>query len=630
MVSCSESEFNTSRIPSLHKRYLFVPTTSMSFDAQPSTQRIDVESEQTDWILNIPVDWVKADQMSGNSSASLEISTLLNNSADTSRVCVASISSNVSDWNRSFPITITQEKNSPYITCSDNSIVFSAVKQSSSITVSTNAEYTVENTGSSWLHIDSFSPNEVRFSVDENNTGTERNAILTLKAKSYPGTSISITVRQKIANITTTKEKLYFGHNGSSQQVDIESEASWTATSTSWVSVSPTSGNAGKTNVTISVPNNASVNSRSGSVYFNIAGNNNIEVPIMQEGVTLNVSQTNIAFTSFGGSQYLSVDSNDKWTIKEKPDWVYVDKNSAEGNATVQISTEENNTTKEKNGNIIIATDDGVTSKTIHVKQGAKTVDYGDASLVYGYAASTQTISFTTDGNWSLTKDADWITVDRTSGSGSSVLKISVAENTTLDKRNGRIVLNIAGEVFTITVFQECKYLNISSDAFHFTSQVGYTNVSITSNTNWNARAKDKPNWLIVTPSSGSKNADITIGVSENNTPDQRIGVVEVEIPNIRTYLINITQDGKYIKTDKSSVEFTSSGGSIVLNVTTDGTFEVSKSGNWFGYTRNENTITIVAPSNNTGAERTGSINFILTNLSSGAYTLKVNVKQKK
>lgn len=628
VASCTESEYDGTRKPSLNRRYLNVSENSLTFDAQPSTKKISIESDQTDWQISIPADWVTANQTSGNTSMSVDFSAQLNNSADESRVCIATISSNVNDWSRSFPVTITQEKNIPYIIVSEKDIVCNALKQQKSISVNANTEYVIDNTASSWLHVEAIAGDEVKINIDENNSGEERNAVLTFKAKAYSGVSTTVSIRQKIANITSTKETLTFGHASSSQTIQIESEASWSASSTSWLSVSPSSGSAGKTEVTVSVPRNASVNSRSGSVYFNIAGNNNIEVPVMQEGVTLSVSPADIAFTSFGGSQTLAVESNDKWTIKEKSEWISADKSSGDGNATIEISVAENNTTNEKSGVITIVTDDGVTSKTIHVKQGAKTVEYGDATLEYGYATGTQSISFTTDGNWLLTKNADWFSIDRTSGSGSATLNITVEDNNTLENRYGSIRLNIAGEVFTITVIQECKYLNISSDAFHFTSQVGHTTVAISSNTNWNARVKDKPNWLIVTPSSGSKNADITIGVSENNTPDQRTGVVEVEIPNVRTYLIDITQDGKYIKADKSSVEFTSSGGTMVLNVTTDGTFEVSKSGNWFGYTRNGNAITIVAPSNNTGAERTGSINLTLTNLSSGAYTLKVDVKQ--
>lgn len=628
MISCSESEFDTSRIPSLNRRYLFVPTTSMSFDAQPSTQKINVESDQTDWTLNIPVDWVRSNQVSGNSSASLEISALLNNSADTSRVCVASISSNVSDWNRSFPITITQKKNAPYIIASDNNFVFSAIKQSSSIEVNTNTEFSLENTGSSWLHIDSFSSSEVRFSVDENNTGAERNAILTIKAKSYPGTSTSINVRQKIANISSTEKKLTFGHNASSQQVDIESEASWTATSTSWVSVSPKSGVAGKTTVTISVPNNASTNSRTASVYFNIAGNNNVEVPIEQEGVTLSASQNTVSFNSYGGEKSLTIQSNDSWQVVSKPEWVNISTTLGNGNGTIQISTSENNTTTAKRGEIVITSKDDVASVTILVEQEAKYVDYSDATLTYGYNPGSQQISFKTNGNWSLTKEGDWFSVDKATGSGDATLVITVEENTSADSREGTISLLIVDKVFIIRILQECKYLSLSSSGFTFSADSGNTKLTVESNTQWTARIIDGDDWLSVSPTGGNNNAELTINVTENKTIAARSGKIELEIPNVRTYIIDVLQNRRYIKTDMSSIDFLQSGGQISFNVISDGEYTISRIGSWFGYTKSGNVITIVAQENTTGQQQTGALTISLMGLVGGEYTIMIPVTQ--
>lgn len=628
LISCSESEFNTSRTPLLNKRYLFVPTTSLSFDAKPSTQKIGVESDQTDWILNIPVDWVKSNQMNGNSSASLEFSTLLNNSADTSRVCVASISSNVSDWNRSFPITITQKKNNPYIIVSDNSTILSATKQSAYITVSTNTEYTVENTGSSWLHIDSFSSSGVQFSVDENNSGTEREAILTLKAKSYPGTSTAITIRQKIANISSTKEKLTFEHKGSSQTVEIESEVAWKAMSTSWVSVSPMTGEAGKTEVKISVPNNASVKGRTGSVYFNVAEGNYVEIPIEQGGVTLDVSNTTASFDSFGGTQSVTITSNETWQVTSKPDWADLSNTKGEGNGDIQITISENNTTTTKNGDIVITTIDKVTSKTIHVTQNAKHVEYKDATLSYGYNASSQTVSFTTDGNWTLTKDANWFSVDKTSGSGSATLSITVEENNTTASRSGNILLTIAGQPYSITVNQNCKYLTLSSSAFTFSADAGSTKLSIGSNSQWTAKVTEGAEWLSVTPTNGTNNADMTINVSENKTIAARSGRIEIAMPDVQTYIVEVTQNRRYIKTDMASVDLLQSGGQISFNVITDGEYVVSRVGSWFGFTKSGNVITIVAQENTTGQKRSGALMLSLVGLVDGEYSLMIPVCQ--
>lgn len=628
MISCSESEFSTSRTPSLSRRYLYVPTTTLSFEAQPSTKKINIESDQTDWTLNIPVNWIKSNQMNGNSSASIDLTTQLNNSADTTRVCVATISSDVNDWNRSFPLTITQNKNNPYIDLGVNSIVCTAAMQSATISVNTNTEFSVDNTGSSWLHIESISADEIRFSVDENNTGVERNAYLTLKAKSYPGTTASINIRQKIAHITATENKLTFGHNSSSQSVVVESEVSWAATSTGWISVSPKTGQAGGVTVTISVPNNASTKSRTGSVYFNIADNNNIEIPVEQEGVTLSASQNSISFNSYGGNIPLTITSNDSWQVTSKPEWVNINTMSGNGNATIEVSTIENNTTSSKSGSIVISSKDNVTSVAISVEQVGKHVDYSDVTLTYSYNAGSQDVSFTTDGNWTLTKDAEWISVDKTSGSGSATLKINVEENNQTESREGLITLLIAGEPFKILVHQNCKYITLSSTGFTFSADPGTTTLTLESNTQWTTKVIDGGDWMSVSPVTGNNNAELTINVLENKTIAPRSGKIEVEIPNVQTYIVDIVQNRRYIKPDMTSIDFLKSGGQISFNVTTDGTYEVSKIGSWFGFVKSGDCITVIAQENTNSESRTGAIVLKMTNLEGGGYSVMIPVTQ--
>ena len=628
LAGCSESNYDGTRTPSLNMRYLYVPTSSLSFAAQPSSKQVRIESEQTDWQISIPATWVSVNPSSGNTSASVDFATELNKSADISRVCVATVASNVSDWSRSFPITITQGKNSPYITLTGNSVSCSALQQSLTIELDANTEYTIVNTAESWLHIDSYDATAVKISVDENNTDDERIAVLTLKAKSYTGVSAVISVRQKKANIISTLEKITFGHSSSSQTLEVESEASWNASSTNWISVSPLSGVAGKTTVTISVPANASVNSRNGSVYFTIAGNNSVEVPVEQEGVFLNISAENISFDSFGTQQSLEIESNDSWSVTAKPEWVNIDITSGDRNAALRISAFENNSTSERNGSIIVATDNDVVSREIIISQAAKHVDYSDVTLTYGYAQGSQNISFTTDGNWSLTKDADWFSVNRTSGSGSATLTITVEENNTLDTRDGQISLLIADQSYTIAIHQECKYLTLSSSAFTFEAPASSVKVSISSNTDWIGKIKEGSEWITITPTSGTNNADIVINVAENNTANNRSGKIEIEIPNVHTYIVDILQNRKYIKTDMTSVNFLKSGGQISFNVTSNGTYEVSKIGTWFGYIRSGDVITVVASENDTGTARAGAIKLTLTNIE-GSYSLIVPVIQE-
>lgn len=627
-AGCSESTYDGTRAPSLNRRYLYVPVSTLNFGAQPSSRKVSIESEQTDWNISVPADWLSLSQGSGATSASVEFTAEVNKSADISRVCVATISSDVTDYSRSFPITVTQGKNSPYITLADNSLSCSALQQSLTLDVSANTGYTIQNTAESWLHVDSYDDSAVRLSVDENDTGKERSAVLTLKANSYNGVSASIGIRQKIANITSTSGNLYFGHNGASQTIDIQSEASWTATSTSWISVSPLSGKAGKTQVTISVPGNASVLGRDGSVYFTVSDDNRVEVPVVQEGVTLSLSPEDITFSSFVGSQSIAVESNERWTVTAKPDWITLDKTSGTGNASLQATVTENNTTSERRGEITVTTDDDVVSRTIQVRQEAKNVEYADATLEFNYTAGTQSVSFTTDGNWSLTQDADWFSVDRTSGSGSATLTVTVTENTLRQAREGKISLLIADQAYTISIYQNCKYLHLSSSAFTFDSRAGSVQLSVSSNTDWKAMVGEGSDWISITPSGGTNDADIAISVTENKTVSNRSGKIEIEIPNVITYIVDVLQNRKYIKTDMTSVNFLKKGGQISFNVTTDGTYEVSKIGTWFGFVKTGDVITVVAPANETGTARTGAISLTLTDID-GTFSLLVPVTQE-
>lgn len=628
-ASCAESVYDGSRTPSLNRRYLYVPTSTLSFSAvSPASNKVLIESDQTDWTISIPAPWVKASPTSGNTSMSVEFSVEENASADTSRVCVVTVASDVSDWTRSFPISITQGTRSPYIKLTESSLVCDAKEQSLSFTVDANTDFTIDNTSESWVHVESYSSNSVNLSVDENNTDDERIATLVLKSKAHKATSAFISIRQKKAHITSTAEALQFGHSAVSETVVIESGASWEATATSWISVTPKTGKAGQTEVTISVPNNASEKGRNGSVYFSIAPNNIFEIPIEQEGVFLTLVPNLLSFDSFGGSKSLSILSNDTWMVTSKPEWVSLDMNEGTENGKIVVSVGENNTTSTLRGSIVIETADQVVHREISVVQQPKKINFDAPTVNFPYTAGTKSFSFLTDGKWTASSNSDWFTIDKTSGSGDATITIHVDENMSLTEREGVINVIIADQSFDVYVHQECKYLNLSSSAFTFEAEKGTAVVNLSSGLQWSAEVSEGSDWISVSPKSGLKDANITICVAENNTASKRRGKVVVTIPGVHAYAIKVTQNHKYIKTDMTSIDFTQVGGQIIFNVRTNGTFEVSKIGSWFGYIRNGDVITIVAPENTTGSERTGALLLKLTNIEGGSYSVMIPVKQ--
>lgn len=623
-AGCNESEYDATRTPSLNRRYLQVNASALDYMSDASKQSLNIEADETPWKITIPVTWATVSKANGNTSESVDFSVELNNSADTSRVCVANISADVPDWERSFAVTLTQAKALPYIVLSQSSLTIDGTSQKQRIELNTNVKYNIQS-NAEWLSVTSHDGKAIELGIQENVTGNARSAQVVLSAN---GVNSILSVVQRAANISSSTESLEFTYEASSATIDVEADASWKAVASEWIGLSQTAGTAGKSSLKIEVPKNASVNPRSGFVYLTIDGINRIEIPVKQGCISFDVSVSTMNFDSFGGTKSFAISSNNSWKVNSCPDWIDLSSNSGKDNAVVNVTVKENYTTTTKSGKIELSTEDNVIKRTISVTQSAKQIDFNVPSISFTYGEGDKSFSFSTDGAWTAIKDADWFTLDKESGKGSATIIVHAQENMTLSDRSGTINFMIAGQPYKVAIYQECKYLTLSSSAFDFSSAIGHTAVSIASNTNWNVSVKDEPNWLIATPSSGNGNADITIGVSENNTPDERVGTVEIEIPNVHTYLINITQAGKYLRTDRSSIDFTASGGKIELNVETDGTYEVSRDGTWFGYTKNGNIISVMAPVNSTGAKREGMIIMKLTNLSKGKFEINIPISQ--
>ena len=624
MAGCSESVFDASRAPSMFKRYLSVSSESLSFGPEASTKSLDLESDDTPWQVTIPADWVSADVGSGNSSTKLNFSAKPNNSADTSRVSIVQVSSAVDDWNRTFPITIAQSKAAPYINLSQPSLTLDGKAQSRTVALSANVTYSISST-TDWLKIESHDMASVHFVIEENKTGNARTGQITLSAT---GITAALTIVQRAANISSTTSTLSFPHNASSKTLDVTSEAAWSAVSSEWIDVTPRKGQAGNAAITVNVPRNASAKARNGFVYLTIDGTNRTEIPVVQEGVTCEVSATEIAFDSFGGIQSFNITSNDNWKVASAPSWLSLSVKEGYANGTINITVNENNTTSALNGKIVLTTTDNIITREVLVTQQPKKIAFDAPTLNFSYAAGSQSFTFTTDGKWTASTQSDWFTIDKTSGAGDATITVHVDENMKLLKREGIINVNIADKSFVVYVLQDCKYVNLPSSSFTFEAEKSTTIVSLTSNTQWSAHVSDGSAWLSISPSTGRENCELAITVAENNTASARHGKITITIPGVHTYIIDVTQNHKYIKTDMSSVNFTQTGGQITFNVTTNGTYEISKIGTWFGYIKNGNAITVVAQENTDSESRTGAIILKMINLEAGEYSVMIPVAQ--
>lgn len=163
-------------------------------------------------------------------------------------------------------------------------------------------------------------------------------------------------------------------------------------------------------------------------------------------------------------------------------------------------------------------------------------------------------ITISANCSWSITKDADWITVNPTSGNGNQTITISAGKNTTNADRFA--VLSVKGgslpdrkvTVTQLTASAENPVLSADVSSLNYDMKGGNKNFSITSNINWTITC---PEWCSLSMTSGKGSATVTVSVGENPKAEQRSGQITISGDGVDDISISVSQDAN----DKDSGE---------------------------------------------------------------------------
>lgn len=629
LVGCSEKyDESLGLYPTLTPRYISATPTSLTYAATSETKSVAVNSMQTPWKLENGIDWVSLSPMSGSSSASVAVSVSENISGDDARMGIFYLKADVSDWKFETPISVTQSGATPTIILSKSEFEFTGAVHSETVSVSSNCTWSVTSS-SDWLAV-AKQDNTIILTISSNETNSYRTATVSVNHNGTTNISKQITVRQAPANINASTETLVFNNTASSVNVTIESEASWdVTTSSSWIEVSPTSGNPGTSVITISVAPNTATNERTGYVSISVGGNQRIQIPIRQRGIYIETEQSELSFNASGGSLDLFVLSNTSWNVSSVPSWITVLPSNGEGDGKIKVTAQDNPNTANRSG-VIHITQSGLNIDVeVTVTQAGKTFDVTTTVLNFGDKQETQTVSIETDGTWNAQTNDSWITVSPLSASGNSTLSVTVSENPNDNERTGKVVITMGDKSATIDIVQKGKYFMVSNSFLTYTSKGGSINISITTNDTWTARIEDNQEWIQLSETNGSGDVDVQVTAMDNPSVNSRTATIIFETTHNQSIKVVVTQDARYLNVDTREILFYSKGGtSEAITVSTDGQYQISCSDSWFTISQSSNTFRVTASENTTNDPRIGSIIIALTDLAEGSYTLTLTVTQ--
>lgn len=158
-------------------------------------------------------------------------------------------------------------------------------------------------------------------------------------------------------------------------------------------------------------------------------------------------------------------------------------------------------------------------------------------------------LKVTANCGWTITKSADWLTVNPTSGYNSETVKVSAGKNPTGEARYATLTVRggtaPAKDVMVTqaagTVEPEAKTLTVDVSAMEFVAEGGTKSFTIAGNTSWTI---SKPDWCLLSLSSGSGNKEITVTAEANKKHEQRTGhIVVTDSDATAPSVIAVTQE---------------------------------------------------------------------------------------
>ena len=400
----------------------------------------------------------------------------------------------------------------------------------------------------------------------------------------------------------------------------------WSATtSADWITISPSSGEAGKNSVKVEVEENRTGQPRSATITISDKESmQKVSVTIRQEALkaSLTVSPESLEFSANKGEEMLNVTSNTDWVITKDAEWITLDSDKGKGLATIAAGVTENTSLTSRTGTITVSTSDGSVKKTVSVRQSGADVIFTIDKNEFNVAAVGESFSVKVTRNigYKINSQPEWVKQTGKVPSGNTDTYTFTAEaNTSTEAREGVIVFcNDNNESVPVTVKQAGANatLSVSPAELTFTANTESKSLDVTSNTAWTAASG--ASWAKLNKTNGSGNAQIAVTAEENTAITQRSATITIKTADGKaTATVKVTQSAANVifSVDKNEHSVAAAGGDFSVKVTHNIGYKINSQPDWVKQTGkassgNVDTYTFNAEANTSTEAREGVIVF--------------------
>ena len=408
--------------------------------------------------------------------------------------------------------------------------------------------------------------------------------------------------------------------------LSFSTNVAWSATvSADWLTISPSSGEAGKNSVKVEVEENRTGQPRSATITISDKeSTQKVSVTVRQEALkaSLTVSPESLEFSANKGEEMLNVTSNTDWVITKDAEWITLDSDKGKGLATIAAGVTENTSLTSRTGSITVSTSDGSVKKTVSVRQSGAAVVFTIDRNEFSVAAAGESFSVKVTHNigYKINSQPEWVKQTGKVPSGNTDTYTFTAEaNTSTEAREGVIVFcNDNNECVPVTVKQAGANatLSVSPAELTFTAKSESKTFSIASNTAWTATSSAP--WAKINAASGSGNAQVVVSAEENTAITQRSATVTIKTADGKaSATVKVTQSAANVifSVDKNEHSVAAAGGDFSVKVTHNIGYKINSQPEWVKQTGkvpsgNTDTYTFTAEANTSTEAREGVIVF--------------------
>ena len=371
-------------------------------------------------------------------------------------------------------------------------------------------------------------------------------------------------VADKIEIPATENTKPVFNTEGGTATVTFTASKAWTAivANNDWLSISPSSGGAGISTLTITTNANDTPDDRTATITIK-GGTASQSINVTQKQKdALTISSDKIEVDSEGGKISVEVKANIDFSVITDVDWITQADTRAMKTTNLVFNVMVNNGTEKREGHITI--NSGGFSETVAVYQAGASPVLTLATKEFALNTGGGDISIEVKSNVdliiSLPEDG-WIKQSgiSTISDDEIIYEFIVAENNTYDERKGEIVFS--DEKFglkekAVVTQKQLDVIIVEKDEFSFSIEGGSFDVKAESNVDYEIAIN--AGWVSQSNTRALKTDQLHFEVSSNGSSEARQAIITLYADNVKKE-IKVQQRGVIFVSDiqlnKTSLE---------------------------------------------------------------------------